>query len=603
MQAPRVSSYHQLMTAQAQYEVPPFQRSYSWGLANTRSLWDDILHGYRARMDGETPDHFIGAVVLAPKSRSGHFESYSIIDGQQRLLTLTLLMAAIRNQMDVDGSKLIDATYFHLAGGNEVRLHPADKDAKSFRAIVFRSGEPDKRTRLYTNFQFLEAQVKKGFSETDLFADTEDDDEEVADDRIPFQLHVLKDVISHSLQVIVIQLEQDDNAYQIFESLNATGLELTQVDLIRNGLFILLPMTAARVYKEVWLDLEETLGDRVGAFFLDELLRRGQSVSRKEVYATHQSLFRSAGPTEADKEEFLRSELRSARVYASLFTEVGDGYLDRSVPKTVRDHLSFLADWGSPVANPVLLEAALAYESHRIDDDEFKSLVHAIESFFVRRALVGLTASPLRSMFMRVAADVAKADDPISVQHLAKELTARGRWPSDNMIRENGPRTPLYETLGSKQTFLVLRELIYKYEGLERPNIQAGKEPGSWQVEHILPQDHRQWIDDFKSWGCELSDPNSELWLSGIIHRIGNLTLTPYNPRLSNKPYGEKTTLMEAEASLKFHSGDGDDVGFLQQDEWTEQQIAKRSAALLELCITRWPDADALGVVQEEPTG
>jgi len=234
-----------------QYQVPLYQRPYTWAEKDWKQLWADILDQYGTLKHGRASQsaHFFGSFVLAPFNISARSApTFLVVDGQQRLTTVFLLLAALRDT--AASTKPGEYAYFQGVLENErarrdedrPRLVPTQSDRPAFQAIVEGRPESAGDTKIAQAYRYFLAQLAK------------DDDEQEALD-----LETLQRVVLDRLAVVEITADSDDNPHRIFESLNARGVPLTQADLLRNYVFMLLPQRGERLYRDVWLPMQEAL--------------------------------------------------------------------------------------------------------------------------------------------------------------------------------------------------------------------------------------------------------------------------------------------------------------------------------------------------------
>ena len=259
----------QLVQGEKQFRVPLWQRQYTWQIADHRLLWRDILEQYGQASDGGAAGrsgHFLGSVVLSPvPSAASDVASFLIVDGQQRLTTLMLILAAIRDAAaKTDGRAIERYNELYLInkfqqGEARYRLLPTQADRSSFFACVTRGAGAGGQDPIGQAYRFFRSHV-----------------ELLGPDDEPLDLDRLTAAVVERLAVVDITTGQGDNAHRIFQSLNATGVGLTQADLLRNLVFMLLPTKAGEVYEEIWRPMERLIGfDNLEGLARVDLQRRG----------------------------------------------------------------------------------------------------------------------------------------------------------------------------------------------------------------------------------------------------------------------------------------------------------------------------------------
>jgi hypothetical protein len=340
----RETNLKQLVQGEKQFRVPLWQRQYTWRLADHRLLWRDIMEQYMRAADvagPSQPGHFLGSIVLSPvPSAASGVASYLIVDGQQRLTTLMLILSAIRDAVAKTDERAIeryDELYLinkFQQGEARFRLVPTQADRPSFFACVTRgagAGGPDPIGQAYRFFR----------SHVELL----DPLGEALD------LGRLTAVVVERLAVVDITTGRGDNAHRIFQSLNATGVNLTQADLLRNLIFMLLPGRAAEVYDELWRPMEQLVGfSNLEGLARVDLQRRGIDVAVDDVFRRHQDRLEGMPGEEAVEEEVRDLALR-ARHYKRIIDPVEEE------EEELRAGLLRLRRWGAQTSYPVLMAA------------------------------------------------------------------------------------------------------------------------------------------------------------------------------------------------------------------------------------------------------
>lgn len=494
----------QVLYSPNQYVIPVFQRNYRWELPQWQRLWDSLEE---IQQPDKTGNHFMGFLVyvVGGTPQPGQNTRFHLIDGQQRLTTLSLLLVAIRNVARRRGDEelaqeLHDDFLVHprKRGGQHYRLLPKEHDQEAFVALV--SGKAPVPGRMAQAVAFFERML-------DAKADAQPD----APRRV-FQ------VVCQRLDFMGATLESE-NAYSIFKSLNSTGVPLSQADLIRNFVFMhVQPDGQDEFDKDLWRPLETRFTgsdgrldeDSFARFFRDLLMSEGQYVPPKLTFDTFEARHEATGfdPT----------------VLATSLTMRSDQYLviagrnpDRS-PGVTRS-LARLNRLDSATTWPLLLWLFAQRDAGALDDAGLARAIDMLCGFILRRFVAGDSSRGYGEMFVRAIRD--SADEPGAA--LEQFLLQRG-WPDDARFIEAFTRFPLYKR-------------GYAREVLEALELARGhKEQASLaqaQIEHILPQTLSDaWADAL---GEEAERVHGE-WL----HRPGNLTLSAYNQEMGNQPFAVK---------------------------------------------------------------
>ncbi|HCF99015.1 MAG TPA: hypothetical protein DEV93_00560 [Chloroflexi bacterium] len=284
-----------------QYQVPLYQRPYTWGEENWKQLWADLLNQYYVLKSGSSQlrqsAHFFGSFVLAPFNVTARSAaSFLVVDGQQRLTTVFLLLAALRDTAAAGDSAEFDRYQGLLTNErarrdeDRPRLVPTQSDRPAFQAVVEGRPQDAGGSKIGQAYRYFLAQLAK---------DDEDGD--------TFDADQMQRVVLDRLAIVEITADRDDNPHRIFESLNARGVPLTQADLLRNYIFMLLPTRGERLYRDVWLPMQEALGpDHMVGLARVDLQRRGVDANLGDVYRLQQERLSAF----SDDEALLEAEVR-----------------------------------------------------------------------------------------------------------------------------------------------------------------------------------------------------------------------------------------------------------------------------------------------------
>jgi alkylated DNA nucleotide flippase Atl1 len=555
-----------IIEGEKQYLVPLYQRTYAWKRIHLERLWADILAQADALRDGTaSPGHFVGSLVLAPASTAiaGGVQRWLVVDGQQRLTTLMLALAALRDHTRPDTSR--DADRIHRqwlvneyqSGDDHYKLLPTQTDRPAFISCI-EEGQKPTGGNVATAYRYFLEQLAA-----------------VDDPGDPHDLRRIEQAIVTRLDLVSVTAEQDDNVHRIFESLNNTGMSLSLGDLLRNHLFMLLPTRADDVYTKVWAPMQELLGaENVETLaYLDLVLRGQPELRRSDTYLGQQRRFRPIAHDEASVEAEI-GEL--ARKSLHLHAILRPDSLRDPADVEVALGLGRLAAWGGEAVYPILMVLLDRRQKGQAAPLETTSAMLYLESYLVRRMLCGRTASGINRALAQAAlaiADTANAADAL------REFLSQPRrfWPVDDQLAESIGSLNFYWTGKASQRLFILRRLEESY---------GHKEHVDWdtttvQIEHILPQTPTpEWLALLEP-DVEPGETPADLH-QRIVHRLGNLTLTGYNPDLSNKPFPEKRALL---AISKFSMS----TELAQQPTWGLPQIEARGKAVADRAAEIWP--------------
>ena len=568
----RETNLKQLVQGEKQFRVPLWQRQYTWRLADHRLLWRDIMEQYTRAADvvaPSQPGHFLGSIVLSPApSAASGVASYLIVDGQQRLTTLMLILAAIRDaaaETDERAVERYDELYLinkFQQGEARFRLVPTQADRQSFFACVTRGAGAGGQDPIGQAYRFFRSHVE-----------LLDPQGESVD------LGRLTAVVVERLAVVDITTGRGDNAHRIFQSLNATGVNLTQADLLRNLIFMLLPGRAAEVYDEVWRPMERLIGfGNLEGLARVDLQRRGIDVPVDDVFRRHQDRLEDM-PGEEAVEEAVRDLALRARHYKRIIDPIEEQ------DEELRAGLLRLRRWGAQTSYPVLMAAYDLRERGLLPIERLREVVAYIESFLVRRQLAGISTNALNRLFVQFVASLPQ--DESFPQALRQELSRQRRyWPGDEQLREAIQARPFYISGRGPQRKVILERLEESYGHPELIDF----EKASLTVEHVLPQTlSEEWRAHLASLGQDPDEVHQSL-----VHTLGNLTLTAFNGTLSNNPFERKRQIYSA-SHLELNRA------LAEQDAWGRDQILARAGELADHAIAIWPSP--LPGVPEHPGG
>jgi uncharacterized protein with ParB-like and HNH nuclease domain len=533
-----------------QFLVPHYQRPYSWREEQWKALWSDVVE----LLEDEDPKpHFLGSIVTAPaRSTPEGVEKRLLIDGQQRLTTLIILLALVRDRARETGvGKLAERiqdliTNRHEEGNERYKLlptqaeDPSDSDREAFIRLV-NAEEPKTTSKIGAAYKFFSARLRR--------ADAPN-------------LEALALVICNKLTLVSIILDEKDNPHRIFESLNGTGRPLSQADLIRNFFFMRLDEKEhERVYLDYWRPMQQRVGEDALTDFVRHYLTKFGSVIREtDVYAALKN--RIDGNTDRSPMAHLKELALFSEYYAMLLKP------EKSPSERIRERLLRIQRLEVTVAYPFLLALYADFAAGARTEDEVCAVLDVVENFVVRRFVCGVPTHGLNKIFAPLYEQARKSED--FLVGLKKTLSSNTRsYPRDEEFRERLGTAPLYgggDRL--KKTKLLLERLEVA---------QGHKElvPGTiLTIEHVMPQ---TLTDAWKASLGESWDEDHDQYL----HTLGNLTLTSYNSELSNEPFAEKKhRFADSHVEMnKYFSG---------VERWTSEEIDRRSEVLTGLALSIW---------------
>jgi hypothetical protein len=533
-----------------QMMVPLFQRQYEWSKPNWETLWDDLLERYDDT--GGTLTHFTGAIVTSPaRSVPVGVSKYLVIDGQQRLTTVALLLCAMRSLMEPGTPRYRKITRLLVneddADLDHYKLLPTQPDRPPFIALVEGKPEEAGEGRMFEAYTYFRRrlQAKHGEGET-------------------IDLERLANTLQDRLTVVTIHLSESDDPYLIFESLNAKGAPLTQADLIRNYLLLRVPATAQQeVYEKCWLPMQR-LGDHLTEYMRQYLMLTGEEVSKSAIYSVLKRRLQSVSDSD------VRGEIDAMRDAARLYARIVGVETDPRPP--IAQRLARLRRWEVTTASPLILELLRRSAAGTASGEEVGQALDLIESFVVRRYVCSVPTNQLKNIFLALVKDLPAEGVPAWLtERLARGASGR-RWPKDGEFRLNWQSWPAYLSPAARCK-MVLETLEASFDHKEKV------ETASATVEHVMPQTlSPEWHEVLGPSAANIH----ERWL----HCIGNLTLTGYNPELSNSSFQIKRELL-GKSHFEMNRAISDEA------TWTGTQIEARGLALFERAAQLWPRPQA----------
>lgn len=544
-----------LLQGRQHYQVPLFQRPYTWDRDQWGVLWADLIETYEM---GTDTHHFLGSLVTKslPATPEG-VTPFLVIDGQQRLTTLTILLAAIRDsaqERDPMASERIHELYLtnrFTKGFYQYKLLPTQSDRPAYFSIVDRSpgGDDSLMLRAYRYFRNVIAEADPSEGDTEIDG---------------VDLERLEQVIASGLEIVSITLGEDDNEYRIFESLNGKGTPLSQADLLRNYFFMRIPQHEHdTAYNDVWMPMQDSLGNSLEDFFRYELMSYGRFVRRGDIYEEWQ---RRLNRHTSDN---LIDELLTLVHHSTYFRRLIDHHSEPH-PAIARG-IARLNRWDAQTTYPFLLNIFYRYSQHQMSEDEVVQVLRLVESFLVRRTFARIPTNQLNRLFLRLAHQLPDDVDVVTAVRRVLSEPSR-RWPDDTEFTDAILQYPLYRDSRPHQRRLILEALEESFQHKE------GVDLSSLTIEHVMPQTLSP------EWREALGE-HAEAVHARLLHVLGNLTLTGYNPELSNSPFATKRRMF-TESNLVMNRE------IAEESQWTAVQIEVRGHRLAERARKIWPGPD-----------
>lgn len=541
---------HKILNSNLQMIIPIFQREYSWKKGPVRTLWEDILKLYKSIEKNGSNTHFLGPIVRVEVSQSSvDTRKFCLIDGQQRIITLMVLLSCLRNLVKEKTEILrkIESGYllnYEEKEDNRYKLIPSEGDRDNFKRII--NGEQNlTNSKLKDTFDFF---TKKLTSNDEL------------------DLEKLRGIIINNLILVNIDVEKNENPYLIFESLNAKGTPLTQADLIRNYIFMKIAEEEKqkKLYRDYWRPMELSLGEELESFFWRYSLKEGTFVKIERTYANLKS------ELEQNAEKNAESELKKLYEYSIFYKKLIAP--DKEDNLELRKRFKRHERWEIRTAYPFLLNIYKDYSDGKVSAEQFCDILDIIESFVIRRSFCKEPTNKLNTLFIGL---YARLKHKIIIESLKSIL--KTDWPDDERFFEGLKTFPIYKS-GYKKCFLILETLEESYKH---------KEPVTFkdlQIEHVLPKVNDEPENLPESWKKMLGADYAKVHFK-YRHTLGNLTLTGYNQELSIKPFDEKKKLLK-ESHLELNRY------FENLNQWNEQEIIKRADLIAKTATSIWKWAE-----------
>ena len=551
-----------LLEGRKQYLVPLYQRTYSWQEKNFQQLWDDLQLLVERRHDNRSASHFLGPMVFAPTADIGPtaLKQYTIVDGQQRLLTLTLLLAAIRDHRadseDESHRERLNDGYLieKWSPGNPTKLIPTQDDRDSYFACINGSALAGAADLIGTAYNFFRTRLV-----------------EVDDVNDPLDIQMIEEAVLGGFAIVTITSETGDNVHRIFESLNNTGLKLTQADLIRNYIFMRLVSRGESVYRDIWLPLQRLLSaEELEILFWIDLTKFHPTAQQTEVYQLQQQRLELLSTESEIEQEVKRFAAMGALLHIARNPEV-------EKDPSVRKELKRLKAWGSVTAYPVIVHLLERRSIGEADSTQTAQALKYMLSFFIRRILIGQATKNMNRILLAAVPAIINVN-PVDIALQKYFSMGRKAWASDKQLRESVLTANLYWSGRTEQRKLLLQWVEETYGSNEPVYVDK------LSIEHIAPQTI---TDDWRAEVAKTLKPGEEVEnvYGRFLHTLGNLTLTGYNQNMSNKPFSEKRKWFNSSGLRLNHE-------IALKEHWTRDEVEARGLELIERIISEWPGPD-----------
>ncbi len=541
-----------------QLVIPIYQRVYSWEKEQCKELWDDIIKiGGDDKMDG----HFIGSILYVLDGITHSDNALLIIDGQQRLTTITLLLTALRDHWS-DKRKEIEDHYLINSdkdGDKKFRLILSESDKDTLLSLIDKDRrKPSKPSlKIVENFKLFEEWVSNTDKLETIFKGLE------------------------KLMIVEIALEKGkDDPQLIFESMNSKGMELAQTDLIRN--YIVMETEVEKqesFYSKYWRAMEEEFEQNKKLF--DRFVRHYLTIKTREIPNINK-IYVALKDYQQKEGIGIEDLLKDLQKYCGYFCQIVFKVFKKEADKDLKKALGFLVDLEMDVVYPLLLELYSDYSDGVLSKADFIPIIALIESYICRRAVCGLGTNSLNKVFPSFTKHIQKDEYFESLKAHFGYLTEKQRFPNNDEFKD------LFITID----FYNFQKKKYFFERLENFDRKERVYTHEYTIEHIMPQTlTEEWKKDLGENFQEIHDK--------YLHTIGNLTLTGYNQEYSNNSFQEKRDMEKGfkQSPLRLNQGLRD------LESFGEEEIKKRANDLADLALKIWtyPNLDAETLEKYKP--
>lgn len=542
--------------------IPVYQRNYDWGFPQCQQLFNDLVDIVR----NDRATHFFGCIVRSLQ-KGGGADEYLIIDGQQRMTTVCLIFLAMywniqMGNITPEDPRLAEKIYKKFlvdefdVKDKKIRLKLNKEDRDAFDHLVdYGEGQEYANSRVVTNYEFFFTRLQT----------------------LPFPIDRILDAI-RKLIIIDIFLDGNDDAQLIFESLNSTGLELTEADKIRN--FVLMGLTEKQqedYYFKYWSYIEKYCSgnDTLDNFIRDYLTLKsptGEIPKFKGIYPAFKAF------AEGQNMEAILAEMK---VYSEFYSKIRSSNIGSSAANEIMARLNYLE---MTVTYPYLMGFLGYAKDNPVDDREVSDVLSCLEVFIFRRLMCGYPTNALNKVFATLHQQILKNKKKTDSYYAVLVYLLQNRrktviFPKDDEFIRDFTTKAVYNMRAKSRSYIFDR--LENGSSREKNDIIRYLQKGDLSVEHIMPQTLTP------AWQEALGDDYlriHEEWL----HTIANLTLTGYNSQYSNRPFAEKKVIENGflQSGLRLNHY------VAQFDKWTEEEMILRRDKLAEMAKQIWANPE-----------
>lgn len=552
--------------ADKRFIIPLYQRNYDWKEDNCKQLFSDLISLHK---NPQRKSHFFGSIVSQIQEDT---DIRLIIDGQQRITTVSLILIALvkaakKGDIKYQRIDLIDKIFKSylvdefMDSTRKVKLKPIKNDMNAYDAILYLNEDQYlKESNVTRNYlYFYDKIINCGLTLDELF-------------------NVIKRLI-----IIDIKLSADDDAQLIFESLNSTGLDLSEADKIRNYMLMSANSTEQEyLYTNYWNPIEECTNYNPSPFIRDYLtLKQGKITKNDIIYFSFKKFVEDSGK---NREELLSDIYEYAKIYKKIVNNSTGVY-------KVDNKLKQLSTLDTTVAYPYFMGLIYYYCTGNISENNLYRVLDTCENFWARRIMCNLPSNALNKIFSTLHRETVnelkrynerKQPDAPEYSYadvlifLLRKKEGTSLFPTDEMLKEDFTTRQVYRMQPPQKTFIL--ERLENRNNVEKHDVVAGIKSGKITIEHIMPQTLSE------DWKKELG-PDYERIHSTYLHTIANLTLTGYNSTYSNYTFLKKKEIENGFKDSAFRLNNE----LKLKDKWTEEELIERGKFLYNEFIKLWP--------------
>lgn len=539
--------------------IPVYQRNYAWNINNCDQLFNDLmLIVQRMNLnDSKSLDHFFGLVVV---ESSGKSEEEYVIDGQQRITTVSLLFLAIKKRLNCSAIKSV----LTIDNTDELKLKLNPDDSRVYQSLFNSDKLGISESNIAQNFEFFKSKIK-GFN-----------DQELKD---------LMEALNH-LKIMLVNIGYGEDPQKIFESLNSTGVNLTEGDKIRNFILMNERMDEQqKCFKDFWQPIEQNVHGQTTDFFKCYLtFNLTKAPTSKNLYWSFVSYYNSYidGQNEIENTDLRYQLLEQLKGYSIAYKYI----LNANTGNNQIDEILYrISKLNKSVVNSFLMPLFYDYDKQRVNSEEIINILITIETYLARLSIMSAPTNSLNKIFGSMYREMMRlkknSDDDFSLSEIVNYILLNkqgtGRFPTNDEIKERFKNGDFYHINSAFRTYLF--ERLENQDNVEKVSIYDEIETKKYSVEHIMPQHLNQsWIDELGSDNEQIHDK--------YLHNIGNLTLTGYNSQYSNRSFKEKQTMEKGFKESHFRNLNALPA---KADQWNEYQIVQRMNQLTNIALQIWP--------------